>query len=110
VLFVKLSCLRGYPGARDQDEPRRDKDINETLDHVLAALHQRKSELAQLAVSETSNQLHLVLQAGLTMATRGVLLMQSALQQRDDRAAALGAKQYNEGMKYMAQRARLQSA
>jgi hypothetical protein len=44
------------------------------------------------------------------MATRGVLLMQSALQQRDDRAAALGAARYNEGMEYMAQRAGLQSA
>jgi hypothetical protein len=33
-----------------------------------------------------------------------------AMDDTDDRAAALGSEQYNEGMKYMAQRAGLQSA
>jgi hypothetical protein len=37
-----------------------------------------------------------MLQAGLTMATRGVLLMQSALQQRDDLAVTLAARRLPE--------------
>ncbi len=90
-------------GSSASERAQRDSDLDLALSRALAKLYQRKTELGRLPRSGLMNQAHLMMEAGLTMATTGVLFMQSGLQQQDDRAIAFGAEQYSEGMIHLAQ-------